>query len=70
MELRLDDGQVMPIAQVGPDFLILKAPGEHPPSEGHIYLRIDDSESCWRVRLSEGISSTERETKITAARSS
>ena len=66
MELRLN-GYVVPIAQMGPDFLVLKQPFEHPPAEGEIYLRIDDSESNWRVHLVEGISAERRKTMIAPA---
>jgi hypothetical protein len=63
MELRLD-GHVLPIAQLGPDFLILTHPLDHPPAEAEIALSIDGHESRWPVRLHEGISATQRRTRI------
>ena len=63
MELRVN-GHVLRIAQMSSDFLMLKQPVAHPPADAEIYLRIDDSESRWRVRLVEGISTTEAETRI------
>jgi hypothetical protein len=63
MELRLN-GQVLRIAQLGPDFLMLKQPFDHPPTEAEIYLRIDESESSWRVNLVEGISPDRPKTKL------
>ena len=63
MELRLN-GQVLRIAQLGPDFLMLKQPFDHPPAEAEIYLRIDESESSWRVNLVEGISPDRQKTRL------
>jgi hypothetical protein len=63
MELRFD-GRVLPIAQMGPDFVVVKQPFDHPPVEAEIYLRIDASESTWRVFLAEGISPERRKTRI------
>ncbi len=63
MELRVN-GHVLRIAQMGRDFLMLKNPIDHPPAEAEIYLRIDESESRWRVRLVEGISPENRKTKV------
>ena len=66
MELRLDGGRVVPIAQMGLDFLIVKQPFDHPPADAEIYMRIDDSESSWRVHLVEGISTQRRRTMISS----
>jgi hypothetical protein len=63
MELRLN-GRVVPIAQMGPDFVVLKQRFDHPPVEAEIFLRIDDSESSWRVHLIDGISAEQRKTKV------
>ena len=63
MELRLN-GRVVPLAQLGPDFLVVAEPCDHPPAEAEIYLRIDDSESSWRVHLIEGISTARRKTRV------
>jgi hypothetical protein len=64
MELRID-GHVLPIAQLGPDFLILIHPLDHPPAEAEIALSIDGHESRWPVRLQDGMSATQRRTRIT-----
>jgi hypothetical protein len=66
MELRLDGGRIVPIAQMGLDFVIVKQPFEYPPTNAEIYMRIDDSESTWRVHLVEGISKQRRKTMIGA----
>ena len=63
MELRLN-GRVLPIAQMGPDFLVMKQAIDHPAAVGEISLRIDDSERNWPVHLVEGISTERRKTKI------
>ena len=63
MELRVN-GQVLPISHMAPGFLILKQPFDHPAADAEVYLRIDDSESSWRVRLVEGISTERRKTKV------
>jgi hypothetical protein len=57
---------VLPIAQLGPDFLILTNPVEHSPAEAEIALSIDGHERRWPVRLHEGISTAERRTRISA----
>ena len=49
-------GTVIRITHMGPDFLLIDAPDDLPPSEAYILLRVDDSESEWKVRLPEGIS--------------
>jgi hypothetical protein len=65
MELRLA-GRVLSIAQLGPDFLILKSPTDHPPAEAEIAMSIDGHEDCWRVHLVDGIAASQRETRIRA----
>jgi hypothetical protein len=61
MELRLG-GHVLLIAQMAPGFIVLKQPFDHPPADGEVSLRIDDSESSWGVYLAEGISAGRRNT--------
>jgi hypothetical protein len=50
------DGTLLPVAQLGPDFLLLDAGIDHPPGSASIVMRVDDRERRWRVRLPEGIS--------------
>lgn len=52
----LVNGATLSIGQMGPDFLLLDAPFDHPPAEATIVLRIDDHERRWQVRLPEGLS--------------
>ncbi len=49
-------GAVIRITHMGPDFLLIDAPGDLPPCEASISLTVDDSESEWKVRLPEGMS--------------
>ena len=59
-------GQCIPVAQLGPDFLLLDAPADHPPGPASIVLRVDESERRWDVRLPAGISATSKRVAITA----
>lgn len=63
IELRVN-GHVMPVAQLGPDFLVLRTPTDHPPTDAEIRMSIDGDESRWTVRLADGISSSQRKTRI------
>jgi hypothetical protein len=49
---------------MAPGFLVLSQPFDHPPADAEVTLRIDDSESRWRVHLVEGISTERRKTKV------
>ena len=40
----LIDGTSLPVAQLGPDFLLLKTPLDHPPHDATIVLRVDGNE--------------------------
>lgn len=52
----LVDGASLPIAQLGPDFLLLDEPMDHPPGEATIVFTVDDHERSWPVRLPDGLS--------------
>jgi len=65
IELRLN-GHTLPVAQLGPGFLVLRTPIEHPPADAEIYMSIDGSVRQWRVRLAEGITAGQRKTRIVA----
>lgn len=51
----LIDGNWPRVAQLGPDFLILRDRVEHPPCDALIKLCVDDVERRWAVTLPEGI---------------
>lgn len=63
MELRLN-GHVLPIAQLGPNFLVLKNSIDHPPAGAEIFMSIDGHEECWPVHLHQGVSAGEHKTAI------
>jgi hypothetical protein len=64
MDLRLD-GKSIPVAQLGPNFLILKDLMDLPVSEGEIALRIDEHVTQFPVRLELGASKSIIKTPIT-----
>jgi hypothetical protein len=49
------DGSAIRIAQMGPDFLLLRETIEYPPCEATIIFSVDDYERQWMVKLPEGI---------------
>lgn len=55
MQLLLN-GNSIRIEQMGPDFLIVKEPFDHPPADANLVLQVDDSKRTWRVWLPHGIS--------------
>jgi hypothetical protein len=66
-EVRMElcvNGLVLPIAQLGPNFLVLENPINHPPTDGEIGMWIDGREDRWRVRLAEGIQAGQRKIGI------
>jgi hypothetical protein len=67
MELFLE-GQVLPIAHLGPDFLILEEPADHPPAEGEILMSIDGHERRWTVYLPDGLVAGKLQTRIARSR--
>lgn len=52
----LINGHSLPVAQLGPDFLLLDVVAVHPPCDAVIKLRVDSVERQWSVRLPHGIS--------------
>ena len=58
------DGQPFSISQLGPDFLILEVPVDHPPATAVLFFSIDGHERAREVRLPEGISAGSRRVAI------
>ena len=59
------NGHVLSIGQLGPDFIILRDPSDHPPIEqAEIAVSIDGRERRWHVRLPDGIAAGQPETRI------
>ena len=63
MGLRLS-GLVLPISHLGPSFLILNDPIDHPPADAEISMTIDGHEDCWTVHLPKGISPSVHRTAL------
>lgn len=62
----LVNGLSLPVAQMGPDFLLLDAPADHPPAAARVVLQVDQSERSWNVRLPNGISAGTKRVAIAA----
>jgi hypothetical protein len=58
------EGRVLPIAQLGPDFIILEKSADHPPAEAEIRLSIDGRERRWKVFLPDGLTAGKLEIRI------
>jgi hypothetical protein len=63
IDLHVND-HVLPVAQLGPEFLVLRTPADHPPCDAEIALSIDGRESRWPVHLHSGIRRGCRKTPI------
>jgi hypothetical protein len=63
MELRLD-GSVLNISHLGPDYLILAQPVDHPPARAEIVMSVDGKQSRWAVELPAGVSVDTQRTEI------
>ena len=57
----------LPVGQLGPDFLLLKTPLEHPPAQATLVVRVDENERRWQVDLPDGISAATRRVAIAKA---
>lgn len=58
------NGCVLPVAQLGPEFLVLRTPVDHPPCDAEIALLIDGDESRWSVHLPNGLQVGQRKTAL------
>jgi hypothetical protein len=63
------DGRTFAIGQLGPDFVILRNPADHPPAEAEISFSIDGRLRRWRVQLPEGIVASQGRTATSRLRS-
>ena len=54
------NGWSVPVAQLGPDFLILHEASEHPPADAEMSLTVDGHEERWRIRLPRGFQEGDR----------
>ena len=60
----LVNGSSLSIAQMGPDFLLVDSPIDHPPGNASVVMQVDQSESRWPVNLPEGISTASKKVLI------
>ena len=59
-------GFSFPVAQMGPDFLLVDAPVNHPPTAASVVLEVDQIERRWNVHLPQGISAGTKRVVIAA----
>jgi hypothetical protein len=65
VKMRLIVGEaVIRITHMGPDFLLIDTHGDLPPCEASILLKVDNSESEWKVNLPEGISKHSKRVRL------
>lgn len=65
MRLRLN-GLNFRIVQMGPDFLFVDSPCDHPPVKAVIELQVDDSRRSWEVNLPYGMNAGDERVVIAA----
>jgi hypothetical protein len=58
------NGHVLSIGQLGPDFIILDDPIDHPPAGAEVAMSIDGRERRWAVQLPDGVSASNPQTRI------
>ena len=61
------NGFSLPVAQLGPNYLFLRSPINHPPIEAEILLDVDGDKEQWRVFLPKGISEKQKRVETSAA---
>jgi hypothetical protein len=60
----LVNGLSLSVTQMGPDFVLVESPVNHPPAVASLILQVDQSERRWNVRLPSGISANEKRVEI------
>jgi len=58
------NGCVLRVSHLGPQFLVLLNPVDHPPCDAEIAMLIDGQESRWAVHLPNGIHVARRKTAL------
>ena len=61
----LVNGSPLPIAQMGPDFLLLDKSIDHPAGEAIIFFSVDGNERRWPVCLPDGLAKDRERVVIT-----
>jgi hypothetical protein len=57
------NGRIFDIGQLGPDFVILRDPADHGPTEAEITFSIDGRVRRWPVMLPDGITASNAKTR-------
>ena len=65
MHLLVSGGAVR-VVQMGPDFLLVDKPFDHPPADASVVLQVDGSKRSWNVLLPHGLSSGSKRVAIAA----
>ncbi len=66
VEMRLlINGTSIGITHMGRDFVRVESPADYPPCEASVFLKVDDSESRWKVTLRKGISKDSSRVELT-----
>ncbi|TMP98950.1 MAG: hypothetical protein E6L09_10625 [Verrucomicrobia bacterium] len=65
MRLLVNGGSIT-VEQLGPDFLLVDSPFDHPPGDASVVLQVDQSERRWSVHLPHGISAGSKRVAIAA----
>ena len=60
----LVNGLSLPVTQMGPDFVLVESPVDHPPAAASMVLQVDQTERRWNVRLPSGISANKKRVEI------
>jgi hypothetical protein len=60
-------GTTYRISQMGPDFLFIESPGNHPPGRAVIEFQVDDSQHSWEVTLPHGMKAGEERVELCTA---
>ncbi len=63
----LIDGLSLPVAQLGPDFLLVDESLDYAPAMASIVMQVDENESRWNIRLPQGMSAGNPRVAIAAA---
>ena len=61
------NGHRLSIGHLGPDYVVLDTPIDHPPSDAEISLSVDGKASRWEVKLVDGLSVERARAQISAA---
>lgn len=61
----LVNGYSLPVAQMGPDFVLISSPVNHAPVTATLVMKVDEIERRWNVMLPQGISAASKRVQIT-----